>query len=88
MSKLNKADLIKTVANETGQTQAATQSILDAAFAAIKNAPLGSSVALNGFGKFAMKATKAKSGINRLTGKPYEKAAGQKLTFTASGKAA
>jgi DNA-binding protein HU-beta len=66
---MNKSDLIKALANETGLTQAdankALDSLLDIVTSAIKK---GDQVAITGFGTFAAKKRPARKGRNPRTG--------------------
>jgi DNA-binding protein HU-beta len=84
---MNNSDLAETVATGHDLTKADARKIVDTVFAAIAEAAAkGDEIALNGFGKFKVKASPAREGRNPATGEVLKIAASKKLTF-ASAKA-
>jgi DNA-binding protein HU-beta len=82
---MNNADLAERLAADHGLTKADARKYVDATFAAIADAAAkGDEVALNGFGKFKIKATPAREGRNPSTGATIQIAAAKKLTFAAA----
>lgn len=66
---MNKSDLIKAVANDTGLTQADANKAIDATLDIITNAmKKGDQVAVTGFGTFQAKKRPARLGRNPRTG--------------------
>ena len=78
-------DLVDAVAAKTGATRADTKKIVDGVIAAIADAAArGDEVAINGFGKFKVKASPARDGRNPSTGETIKIKASKKLTFAAA----
>ncbi|WP_443026258.1 HU family DNA-binding protein [Sphingomonas sp. CCH9-F2] len=76
-------DLAKNVAAESGMSMVKARTLLDRVFGAIGDAVArGEDVTLPGFGKFASKATTARTGRNPRTGEPMQIAASTKAVFT------
>ncbi len=70
---MNKSELIDAIAASADLSKAAAGRALDAAIDAISDAlKSGDSVALVGFGTFAVKERAARTGRNPQTGKPIE----------------
>ena len=66
---MNKSDLIKAVANESGLTQTDANKALDATISVIEKAmKKGDQVAITGFGTFLAKKRPARMGRNPRTG--------------------
>ena len=79
---MNNADLAETLAAANGLTKADARKIVDGLFAAIADAAAsGDEIAINGFGKFKVKATPERDGRNPSTGATIKIAASKKLTF-------
>ncbi|HVY21996.1 MAG TPA: HU family DNA-binding protein [Steroidobacteraceae bacterium] len=84
---MNKSELIDAVSNQSGLAKADAARAVDAVFDAISAAlKSGDSVALVGFGTFAVKARAARTGRNPRTGEPLNIAASKMPVFRA-GKA-
>jgi DNA-binding protein HU-beta len=84
---MNKAELIDAVTTQAGLQKADATRAVDAVFDAITAAlKSGDSVALVGFGTFAVKGRAARSGRNPRTGETIEIAASKAPVFKA-GKA-
>jgi DNA-binding protein HU-beta len=84
---MNKAELIDAVTTQAGLQKADATRAVDAVFEAITTAlKAGDSVALVGFGTFAVKGRAARSGRNPRTGETIEIAASKAPVFKA-GKA-
>ncbi|WP_088306596.1 HU family DNA-binding protein [Novosphingobium sp. B 225] len=82
---MNNSDLADKRAADNGLTKAEARKQVDAVFAAIADAAAnGEEVALNGFGKFKVKATPAREGRKPSTGAAIQIAAARKLTFAAA----
>lgn len=80
---MNNSDLAETIAADAGLTKADARKLVDGVFAAIADAAAGGEeIAINGFGKFKVKATPAREGRNPSTGATIQIAASRKLTFT------
>ena len=78
-------DLIDAVAAQAGANRAEAKKLGDSVFAAIMvAASKGQEVAINGFGKFKVKASPARDGRNPATGEIIKIAASKKLTFSAA----
>ena len=78
-------DLIDAVATKTGATKADAKKIIEGVIAAITDATAkGDEVAINGFGKFKVKASPARDGRNPSTGETIKIKASKKLTFAAA----
>lgn len=79
---MNNADLAERIADMHSLSKADARKIVDSLFAAIADAAAdGDEVAINGFGKFKVKATPARQGRNPSTGEAIEIAASKKLTL-------
>ena len=79
---MNNNELADKVAASNGLTKADARKYVDGVFAAIAEAAAaGDEIALNGFGKFKVKATAAREGRNPSTGAAIQIAASKKLTF-------
>ena len=75
---MNNADLAEKLAEANGLTKADARKV----FAAIADAAAkGDEIAINGFGKFKVKATPERDGRNPSTGATIKIAASKKLTF-------
>lgn len=84
---MNKAELIDAVSSQTGLQKADATRAVDAVFESIASAlKSGDTVALLGFGTFAVKARAARAGRNPRTGETIEIAASKVPGFKA-GKA-
>jgi DNA-binding protein HU-beta len=84
---MNKAELIDAVTTQAGLQKADATRAVDAVFDAITAAlKAGDSVALVGFGTFAVKGRAARAGRNPRTGETIEIAASKAPVFKA-GKA-
>lgn len=82
---MNTADLADTLATKLGLSKADARRSVDATFEAIADAAAkGDEVSINGFGKFAVKPTAARTGRNPATGAEIEIAAGKKVSFSAA----
>jgi DNA-binding protein HU-beta len=80
---MNNSDLADQIAASQGVTKADARKTVDAVFAAIAEAAAkGDEIALNGFGKFKVKASPAREGRNPATGEPMTIKASKKLGFT------
>ena len=78
-------DLIDAVAAQAGANRAEAKKLVDSVLGAIMDAASkGEEVALNGFGKFKVKASPARDGRNPSTGETIKIAASKKLTFAAA----
>ena len=78
-------DLIDAVAAQAGVNRAEAKKLVDSVFGAIMDAASkGEEVAINGFGKFKIKASPARDGRNPSTGETIKIAASKKLTFAAA----
>ena len=78
-------DLVDAVATKTGATKADARKLVDSVFSAITDAAAkGDEIAINGFGKFKVKASPARDGRNPATGETIKIKASKKLTFAAA----
>lgn len=78
-------DLIDVVATKSGVAKADAKKLVDSVISAITDAAAnGDEVAINGFGKFKVKASPARDGRNPATGETIKIAASKKLTFAAA----
>ena len=75
--KITKKDLVDVVLSlNEGMTKKAAKETVDAIFDTItKNVKKKNTVDINGFGKFVVKARKARTGVNPLTGEKVKIAA-------------
>lgn len=84
---MNKSELVDAVSSQSGLAKAdaarAVEAVLDAVSTALK---AGDSVALVGFGTFAVKARAARTGLNPRTREPLQIPASKMPVFKA-GKA-
>lgn len=79
---MNNADLAEALAASNGLTEADARKYVDGVLAAIADAAAkGEEVALNGFGKFKVKATPARKGRSPAIGQTIQIAASKKLAF-------
>ncbi|MFM7349855.1 MAG: HU family DNA-binding protein [Erythrobacter sp.] len=79
---MNNADLAEKLAEANGLTKTDARKVVDGVFAAIADAAAqGDEIAINGFGKFKVKATPERDGRNPSTGASIKIAASKKLTF-------
>ena len=79
---MNNADLAEKLAEANGLTKGEARKVVDGVFAAIADAAAkGDEIAINGFGKFKVKATPERDGRNPSTGATIKIAASKKLTF-------
>jgi DNA-binding protein HU-beta len=79
---MNNSDLADALAADHGLTKADARKLGDGVFGAIADAAAnGDEIALNGFGKFKVKATPAREGRNPSSGATIQIAASKKLTF-------
>lgn len=77
-----KSDIIAAVASGTGNTQATTKTIIDAAVDTIAAALVaGEKVQIAGLGTFTVKPTEARTARNPRDGSPVEIEAGFKISF-------
>lgn len=68
---MRKQDLVREVAEETGQTEAASTKAVNAVFTAIESAlAAGDEVAISGFGSFKVVERSSRQGRNPQTGEP------------------
>ena len=80
---MNNNDLAERLSTEHGLSKADARKMVDTVFAAIGDAAAkGEEVALNGFGKFRVKASPEREGRNPATGEPMTIKASKKLGFT------
>jgi DNA-binding protein HU-beta len=80
---MNNADLAERIAEEAGVPKSTAKSIVDSMFEQIRDAAAkGEEVSINGFGKFKVKDTPARSGRNPSTGEVIQIKASKKVTFT------
>ena len=79
---MNNADLAEKLAEANGLTKTDARKVVDGVFAAIAEAAAqGDEIAINGFGKFKVKATPERDGRNPSTGATIKIAASKKLSF-------
>jgi len=80
---MNNNDLAERVADRHDLSKASARKVVDTVFGAIGDAAAkGEEIALNGFGKFRVKASPARDGRNPRTGERMTIKASKKLTFT------
>ncbi|WP_342251600.1 HU family DNA-binding protein [Sphingomonas sp. OTU376] len=78
-------EIAETLAAEHGASKADARKLINDVFAAIGDAAAkGEEVAINGFGKFKVKASPARDGRNPSTGEKISIPASRKVTFTAA----
>jgi DNA-binding protein HU-beta len=81
---MNKLDIVKVVAEETGLTQKEVTSVVDGFIAAIiRELKKGEEVNVAGFGKFVVKNRAARTSINPRTKEPIAVPASKAPTFRA-----
>lgn len=79
---MNNSEIAEKVAADSGITKTDARKIVDLIFDTIGDAAAkGEEIALNGFGKFKVKASPARDGRNPATGEPMKIKASNKLTF-------
>lgn len=79
---MNNADIAEKLAELGGLTKTDARKVVDGVFAAIADAAAqGEEIAINGFGKFKVKASPEREGRNPSTGATIKIAASKKLTF-------
>ena len=85
MATINKTDLARAVAEETGLSNGQAKSAIDTAFEQIaKGLAGGDEVSLPGFGKFAVSERSARQGRNPQTGETIQIAATKVPRFSAA----
>ena len=81
---MNKLDIVKVVAEETGLTQKEVTSVVDGFIATIiRELKKGEEVNVAGFGKFVVKNRAARTSINPRTKEPIKVPASKAPTFRA-----
>ena len=84
---MNKQELINQLAEKTGETKKACQSILNAFTETVGDTlKKGESITLIGFGTFSILETKARTGRNPQTGLPIQIKAKKKPRFKAGSE--
>ena len=82
---MNKGQLIEAVASELGDSKAAATRAVDAVINCITNGiKVDESVTIVGFGTFAKKHRKARTGMNPITKQPIQIQASRSVGFKAS----
>lgn len=82
---MNKAELIKKIAEKAEVSQAEATKALDAFLSAVtETLQSGDDVNLSKFGKFSVKERKARTGRNPKTGESVEISEGKRLSFKPS----
>lgn len=85
MATINKTELAKAVAEDTGLTNGQAKEAIEATLEQIENALMsGNEVSLPGFGKFAISQRSARQGRNPQTGETIEIKASRVPRFQAS----
>ena len=85
MATINKTELARAVADETGLTSGQAKEAIEATLEQIENALMsGNEVSLSGFGKFAISERSARQGRNPQTGEPMQIQASRVPRFQAS----
>ncbi len=80
---MNTSDLVDAVAGANQLSKADAKRVVDSVFEAIAGAAAnGDEIAINGFGKFKVKASPAREGRNPATGAAMTIAASRKLGFS------
>ena len=83
MPTMNTSELIDAVAAANGMTRVDAKRAVEAVFETISDASAkGDEVAINGFGKFKVKASAEREGRNPSTGATIKIAASRKLGFS------
>ena len=81
---MNKLEIVKVVAEETGLTQKEVSAVVDSVVATIiAELKKGHDVNIAGFGKFAVKKRAARVSINPITKQPIDVPASKAPTFKA-----
>ena len=87
MATINKTELAKTVAEETGLSAGQAKEAIEVTLEQIANElGAGNEVALSGFGKFAISERSARMGRNPQTGETIEIAATKVPRFSAASQ--
>ena len=85
METINKKALIDLVSERTNITKKDATEIVDAVFNTVKDElASGKTVDIAGFGKFSVKESAARSGVNPATGEKIEIAASNRVVFKVS----
>jgi DNA-binding protein HU-beta len=85
VATINKTELAKAVADETGLTNGQAKEAIDATLEQIANQLVtGNEVSLPGFGKFAISQRSARQGRNPQTGETIQIAASRVPRFSAA----
>lgn len=85
MANLTKSELADQLAARASMTKRQALFVIDALTSIIKTeAEAGKTVAIQGFGRFAIKDRPARPGRNPRTGEPMEVAASRTLVFKAA----
>jgi DNA-binding protein HU-beta len=80
---MRKQDLVKSISEQVGQSEAQTSAIVSAVFDTIEQSlAKGEDVAISGFGSFKVVDRPAREGRNPQTGEPMTIAARKSPTFT------
>jgi len=87
VATINKTELAKTVADETGLSAGQAKEAIEATLEKIANElGAGNEVALSGFGKFAISERSARQGRNPQTGETIQIAATKVPRFSAASQ--
>ena len=87
MATINKAELAKAVADETGLSSGQAKEAIEVTLSQIANElGAGNEVALSGFGKFAISERSARQGRNPQTGETIQIAATKVPRFSAASQ--
>jgi len=81
---MNRAELIESIANETGFTKADAERALESTLRSIQTRARKESVQLVGFGTFSTVTTKARTGRNPQTGASLKIPSRRRFKFKAS----
>ena len=85
MGTINKTELARAVAEDTGLTNGQAKEAIEATLERIENALMsGNEVSLSGFGKFAISERSARQGRNPQTGETIQIRASRAPRFQAS----
>lgn len=81
---MNKSELIKAIAEKTGESKAATESIVNGFMATVsEQLAMGGDVVLVGFGTFSVVHKEERQGRNPATGEPMTLKAKNAVKFSA-----
>ena len=81
---MNKAELVDSIAEETGLNKAQAENALNAFIKSVQNAVANDDkVTLPGFGSFSRSSRAARTGRNPRTGEPVQIAASKGVKFSA-----